>query len=251
MGSFISGLIPDTTSNFGWWPTVLCALAGPLGQVYLRAMYYNGSLDKWWWIIPGSMPPFFSFIINVCMKWGIISIAQGPGVQVLDYWVLLPILVKIFMGMILSIFDLESELLSSIIAIILQFAAIMIPNLVRMSNNCITDIFSLPWASWQKTVIDSYVELGTASIIPILFKVLPGVSTVSTVLGYIPFLGDHVNSILWSLGFVFVYCLTNMINQNDMTTYCKNPTDATTMIWISCIISTLCLIGNFATDFMP
>ena len=250
MGSFISGLIPDTTSNFGWLPTVLCALAGPLGQVYLRVMYYNGSLDKWWWIIPGSIPPLFSFIINVCMKWGIISIAQGPGVKVLDYWVLLPILVKIFMGMILSIFDLESELLSGIIAIILQFAAIVIPNLVRMSEGCEVGIFSLPWRSWSKAVIDSYFELGTASIVPSLFKVLPGVSTVSMVLEYIPFIGEHVNSMMWSLGFVFVYCLTNMFNQNDMNTYCKNPTDATTMLWVSFAISTLCLIGNFATDFM-
>jgi hypothetical protein len=46
------------------------------------------------------------------------------------------------MGMILSIFDLDSELLSGLIAVILQFAAIVIPNLIRMSDVCKTSIFN-------------------------------------------------------------------------------------------------------------
>ena len=93
MGNFIGNL-----KNMFTGPTkltfiqVLILGLFPLGQLWARIFYFNGSLDKWWLMFPMFLIPPFSFVPLLLMKFGFV--ADGKGTNPLDYWMLLPIIAK-------------------------------------------------------------------------------------------------------------------------------------------------------------
>lgn len=199
------------------WIQVLIFALIPLGQLWARIFYFNGSLDKWWLMI--LLIPPFSFIPLLMMKFGFI--ADGKGTNPLDYWMILPIIAKFIIPFIMPfMIDEDSEMLTSIVTMILQLLCVMISNLVRRYMNC-TEGMTLD--SIGKACIDSTIAFGIGDISAFIIPWLPYVGIAISVLEVIPVIGDFVDSILWTLGFVASYVLINMINQDDLMKFCSTP----------------------------
>jgi hypothetical protein len=241
MGGFFSALFKGD-SKFDWLPTIVSSIFGPFGHLYLRVAYLNGSLDKMWLFLLGSIPPF-SFLANVAMKHGYVN--MGPGTNVIDRWVLVPIIFKFVLALVLFLAGKSSSLLFMILSFILELGSIMIPNLIRIYDNCNKKLIS---DSYLKALVDSYVAYGFSNLFPILFSIIPIFRILNMVLDYIPGASSIMSDILWCLGFVCTYTFINMMNQDNMKIYCENPNDDKTKLYASCIISTILIIGTIVKN---
>jgi len=237
MGSILSFF--GAKNNFGWIPLIICSMLGPIGHLILRVVYLNGSLDKSWLFIPGSIPPI-SIIANIAMKYGFV--AQGPGQDVIDRWVLVPIIIKFMVAILLTITHKSTDMIYNIIGLGAVLLATIIPNYKRMYESCDKNVTG---TKLIKSVADSYIEFGTAYFFPILLqlitKIIRPLRIVTMLLDKLP-MSEHI---LWSVGFVCSYTITNMINQDDMKTYCNEPNKNIMKTLVLCIISTLIIIYNF------
>lgn len=229
-------LVSSTPSNFGWIAWFIFSLFGPIGHLFLRIFYLNGSLNKPYLFILGTIPPF-SFLANLLLKWGYAP--PGPGVDVLDWWILLPIIAKFGASALVSYFGFEGSIATQLVVVLIQMASIFIPNMIRMNNNCP----KITSDNWNKACVDTYVEFGFAYAITLLFAFAPYLDMVSMGAEFVG-LGGVLDDITWSVGFLFAYTLTNTFNQNDMKKYCEAPMDNSFATWITVIISTLLIIGN-------
>lgn len=227
MGGILSSLgLGDLGDNkFGWIATIFGSLLGPIGHLVLRVLYLNGSLDKPWLFLPGSIPPF-SIGANILMKWGFVQ--NGPGAPVYDYWMLIPIIAKFICSFISSMGGDNIGL--TIALLIVQLIATMVPNYIRMSANCQGKV---DWEGFKKIFVDSYGTFGLAQMLPMILPRLPMIGMMIGFLNHIPGFRD----MLWSLGFATAYILTNMINQNKIAQYCTNPNDPAFSSWVVLAIS--------------
>lgn len=192
----------------------------PLGQLWGRIFYFNGSLDKWWLMFPFFLVPPFSFIPILMMKFGFV--ADGKGANPLDYWMLLPVIAKFIIPFILPfVIDEDSEMLTSIVSFVLQLLFIMTANLARRHMNCKEEGITLN--SFGKAGIDSTIAYTVGDISSFVIPWLPFVGTVSSLLEMIPIVGDTIDSIFWSIGFIAAYVLLNMFNQDNLTKFCSTP----------------------------
>ena len=237
MGDFFSSFASDQ-NRYDWFPTIISSLFGPFGHLYLRIAYLNGSLDKLWLFLPGSIPPI-SLLANIAMKRGYVE--RGKGDDVIDRWVLVPIIFKFAMALLLYITGNTEGLILHIMILILQMETIMVPNIIRAYNNCEKNVST---DSIIKAATDSYITYGFSSLLPLLFKVIPFLRPINRITHHIP--GFH--DVLWSLGFVFVYIIINMVNQDNMTTYCKDPIGNKITLFITLIISTALMFFDRPTS---
>lgn len=218
----------------------------PLGQLWARIFYFKGSLDKWWLMFPMLLIPPFSFIPMFMMKMGFV--ADGKGSNPLDYWMLIPIMVKFMVPFILPVIvDEDSETLFSIISLMIQLLSIMFANLARRYTNCNQTITT---DSIGKAGIDSTISMAVGDITAFVIPWIPVVGTVISVIEMIPVIGDFIDSILWTLGFVTAYVLINMFNQDDMSKFCSTPFSGNTQDKIPFYISIIALFGMKLVDML-
>jgi hypothetical protein len=234
MGSMFSG----TENNFGWVPLIVCSLLGPIGHLILRVVYLNGSLDKPWLFIPGTIP-VVSIIPNLAMKYGYVK--KGPGQDVIDRWVLVPVILKLLIAILLTVTGMGGNMMYNIIGLIIVLLSTFIPNFKRIYDSCDKKVST---AKIIKAASDSYIEFGTAYFFPIFLNIIsfiPIFRPLKFILDKIP----GVNNVLWAMGFICSYTITNMINQDDMKTYCEKPNDNKQKTLILCVISTVIIVYNF------
>jgi hypothetical protein len=237
----MGGIFSGTENNFGLAPLIICSLLGPIGHLILRVVYLNGSLDKPWLFIPGTIP-VLSIIPNLAMRYGYVK--KGPGQDVIDRWVLVPVILKLIITILLTITGMSGNMMYNIIGLIVVLLSTFIPNFKRIYDSCDKKV-STP--KIIKAASDSYIEFGTAYFFPIFFKIIsfiPILRPLKFVLDMVPGV-DHV---LWAMGFVCSYTITNMINQDDMITYCERPNDNKQKTLILCVISTVIIIYNFVKN---
>jgi hypothetical protein len=239
MGNFFSG-----PTKLTFLQVLILGLV-PLGQLWARIFYFNGSLDKWWLMFPIFLIPPFSFIPLLLMKFGFV--ADGKGSNPLDYWMILPIIAKFIIPFIMPyIIDEDSEMLTSIVSLVLQLLTIMSVNLIRRYNNCVPPYApnKITGDSIGKAAIDSTIAFGIGEISAFVIPWLPFVGIVITVLELIPVLGEFVDTILWTLGFVASYVLINMFNQDDMNKFCSTPFTGNLQDRIPFFISVIAIIAT-------
>jgi hypothetical protein len=236
----------SSTSNISWTQVLIFGLI-PLGQLWSRIFLMNGSLDKWYMMFPLFLFPPLSFIPMLMMKFGFIK--EGQGAKPLDAIMWLPILAKFIIPFILPfIIDEDSELLFGIVSFVLQLLMIIIANMTRRYMNC----KSITINSFGKSTVDSIIAHGIGDIVPFVMGWLPIVGVIYTIVSMIPLIGEFVDSIFWSLGFVAAYCVINMFNQYDMASYCNSPFFGLTRDIIPIIVSIIAMISiNIFNNFSP
>ena len=74
------------------WEKVFLFAIVPLGQLFVRINYLNGSVDKSWTLFPLFLIPPFSFIPLIMMKLGWIK--NGSGGKPYDSLIFIPIILK-------------------------------------------------------------------------------------------------------------------------------------------------------------
>jgi hypothetical protein len=241
----------DADAPITWIETILGSLFGPMGHIYLRIINLNGALDKKWLFIPGSyiflgdIPIIGSLIVlipllgemlyflptslftTLLMRGGYIDI--GKGAPVYDWWLLLPIAFKFLFAFILIIIRKKiqsSNLLffSQIASLILEFGIILIPNVIRVVNDCNLgpiglDMFAkLSKPQWNKVLMDSFLLLGSSYAFPVILKPYTDKIKFINRAGY-----EMTSTITWSIGYTCMYVLLNSINQTDLNQYCNDP----------------------------
>jgi len=224
------------------WMQVLIMGLVPLGQLWARIFTFKGSLDKWWLMFPLLLFPPFSFIPLIMMKFGMV--ADGKGADPVDKIMLLPIIAKFIIPFILPyiIDDEEHAFLFSLVAFVLQLLTIMVANLTRRHSNC-TDITT---DSVGKAGMDSVIAYGMADITTFAIGFLPFIGMAVGALEMLPFIGDFVDPIIWSLGFSATYIIINMFNQSNMGQFCSTPFTGNVQDKIPFVVSVIAIIGlNF------
>lgn len=226
-------------SKLSWLQVIVMSLI-PLGQLWARVFYFSGSLDKWWLMFPLLLFPPFSFLPLIMMKFGFV--ADGKGSDPVDKIMLLPIIAKFIIPFILPfmIDDEEHALLFTIVGFILQFLTIMVANLTRRYNTCNNTITT---DSVGKAGIDSVIAFGMGEIVPFAIGFVPFIGLIYTLIEMIPYIGDFVHQIFWSLGFAGAYVVINMFNQDSIGKFCSTPFTGNTQDRIPFFISLIILIG--------
>jgi hypothetical protein len=238
-GVFFTLFWKTNINRFDWTKYLIAAPFGPFGQVMLRALYANGSLEKWWWLIIGCIPlpmipEFFpgNLLANLLIKWGFIP--DGPGPPVFDNWMYIPLAVKVFLALLPFVIDIEFDKVFFLLSVIFVATAAFIPGLIKASKNCPC----LTYENIMKAGRDAVVSVGGAYLLFIIFDMLvatPGV----------PILDDLV----WLIMFAFTYSLTAMFNQYFMNKYCKEPNNDKTEVTATLIVAGVgvLLFGLFNT----
>lgn len=227
-------------SKLTWMQVLILGLV-PLGQLWGRIFYFNGSLDKWWMMFPIFLIPPFSFIPLLMMKFGFV--ADGKGANPLDYWMILPIVAKFIIPFIMPfMIDEDSEMLTSIVTMVLQLLCVMIANLARRHMNCKDQGITVD--SIGKASIDSTIAYGIGDISAFAIPWLPFIGIVISVLEMIPVIGDFVDSILWTIGFVGAYVLINMFNQDNLGKFCSTPFTGNLQDKIPFFVAVVAILGT-------
>ncbi len=224
--------------QLSWMQVVILGLI-PLGQLWARVFEFKGSLDKWWLMFPLLQFPPLSFIPLIMMKFGWVK--DGKGTDPADKIMLLPIIAKFIIPFILPyMIDEDSEMLTAIVGFILQMLMVMTANLTRRYYNCNGEITV---DSVGKAGIDSTIAYSIGELVPFVMGWLPVVGIIYSIIEAIPYIGDFVDHIFWSLGFAGTYIVINMFNQDNMTKYCSTPFTGNIQDKIPFISAIVAIIG--------
>ena len=189
----------------------------PLSQLYGRIVWLNGSLDKWWTLIPIFWFPPFSIVPAGLMYTGMME--PGKGGKPYNMFMLIPIIAKFvlafFIPRILRLFTKHpSNSLTFFISFFLQLIMTMIPNLSNRMEAC--DSFTVN--SFGKAFVDGSIANAVGELLPILMRFVPFMGIFVRVLSMIPVIGGMMDSV----GYGGTAILLNMINTIDIASYCAS-----------------------------
>jgi len=210
------------------------------GQLLMRNDKLGGSLDKEGMLVVGFLP-FLNLIPLFMAKNGYFKktdFTEAP----LDFLGYIPVIFKFFFAFVLSMMGVE---LSSFMDALFMFGIIVIVNGLHFFNSykCQDkpkeeiDYFNII----KKIFTYSAIEFGMPAIINFIIGFIPVVGTIISVMQMIPVIGPFISNILWSLSFLFIYLLLNMLDINyGKTTICTSSPSI--LLYIVAIIS---LLGNY------
>jgi len=193
----------------------------PLGQLWARIFWLDGSLDKIWLMFPLFLIFPFSIIPSLAMYFGFVK--KGIGGKPYDIFIWIPIISKFLLSFLVPIFlelfyDEPSDTMIFLSIFTIQLFIGMIPNLIRTYNLCNN---TLSFNSFGKAFVDSTIANGVGELLPFILGWMPFLRFFLTGIGMIPFIGEQVENILWSISFFFGYVFVNMVNTNNLGKYCN------------------------------
>ena len=92
MGNFVSSMSKDDPGKLSWMQVLILGLI-PLGQLWARIFNFNGSLDKWWLLMPPLSIPPLSLIPAFMIAFG--KIKKGQGGSPYDLYMIIPAICSI------------------------------------------------------------------------------------------------------------------------------------------------------------
>jgi hypothetical protein len=200
---------------------------GPLGHLLARAIYLNGSLDKWWLsLIPLFWIPPFSIGAFLAMLWGYVS--QGQGEKPFDINLLITFLGTMIVPFIFNTFWLNEGFAGCLIETIMIFLLILIPMYIREKTNCEKENIKKS-ASWSRVVFNASI----AHLIGIIMKIVINMvidytpaGLVLKVITAIPMLDQLKDALIYSAGISTAVLGTNMVQATDLAGYCGTDRSA-------------------------
>lgn len=203
-----------SSTNISWLEVLIYAFV-PIGQLWARVFLLNGSLDKKWLFFPFLLMPPFSLLPMTMMKLGLV--AKGKGLTPYDYLMLMPILAHLLMNYVLG--DLfEEESTFNLVYLLALFGATVGILTYRISKNC-----AFKTSFIGKNIMDSTRIVAMAELVPFIVGYTPIIGKIYTVISMMPFIGSIATEALWSIGYISAYTFNNMLNQDNMSRYCKTP----------------------------
>jgi hypothetical protein len=207
-------------SDVSWFKAILAGII-PGGQLYARAVWLDGSLDKLWLLIPIFLFPPFGLVFSIMIKMG--KIAKGQGGKPYDWFMLIPIIAKILIALYFSNFlsyfiEEPSDNTILIYSVIVQVIVNMIPFLIRMITKCPSFSFNMIGKSFVDSIFTNFGGI----ILPIMLAYVPYLGKILEGLSFIPGVGEKINITIWSIGYLFTYLIINMINGDNITKYCDS-----------------------------
>jgi len=217
----------DTSNQVPLLVVIISAIL-PMGQIFARIFWLDGSLDKMWALFPLLWFFPFSIIPSLLMYFGYIK--KGPGGKPYTEFVMIPIISKFILSFLISmIFGCgDGDGISSIfITLAIHLVLGMIPNLIRAAKVCEAELQNnkckeLTFKSVGKALVDSTIANGVGEVLPILAGFLPYVGKPLSLMYEVPGIGTIIQNIIWCMGFFITYVFINIINVNFMDKYC-NP----------------------------
>ena len=191
----------------------------PFGQMWTRIFDYDGSVDMWWFFIPFFMIPPLQFIPILMLYLGYIK--PGKGGKVYDAFVWLPVVVKFivrFFGEMLL-----PRNYAHILGEIIMIMTIILTKYLHTSNSCktINKELTVTGSKFGDFFMDAIYENGMAGIFGTIVNYLPIIGWVISLLSLIGPLNNIKISLLYLIGYTFIYTIQNMFEQTDMSSLCN------------------------------
>ena len=193
----------------------------PLGQLWARIFWLDGSLDKGWLLFPLLLIFPFSIIPSSAMYFGFVK--KGIGGKPYDNFMWIPIIFKFLLSFLVPIFlelfyDEPSDTMIFLSIFIIQIFIGMIPNLIRTYNLCNN---TLSFNAYGKAFVDSTIANGVGELLPFILGWMPFIGFFLSLIGMIPVIGEQIENLLWAVSFAFGYIFVNMVNANNLGKYCN------------------------------
>jgi hypothetical protein len=206
----------------------------PLGQIFLRINELGGSLSQWFWLLPPFLIPPFSFLSILAAKFGWIKPINNTTSSPLDWFILIPIVIKIILSQLITIINFGDYLLNITILIL----TLILTNLLHrnVDYKCNVDPNANSKNITKKSLFDSMLQYAVGNLctfgVPLLLALIPGLEEID-LLFQVPVIGPILNSIIWIFGASAMYLLGNMIDINFENKQLCNPTNTLIKIFVS------------------
>lgn len=208
----------------------------PFGQLFARVFLMNGSLDKSWTFIPLFFIPPFSFLPMILMKIGIIK--KGKGGKPFDIFMIIPIILRIIMGILIDYFDVGFPLWM-IIEIFGNLLGSTIPLIIKRTKECKkTPNHKTKFKTILIALAQAAAIQGFTGIMSILLRIIPLIKYPVRLLEAVPYVG---RSLTWCIGFFPAYVIVNMINGNRLNKFCGGNIGK---FWILTIVGVVVTVGS-------
>lgn len=194
------------------WLGVLFMILVPLGQLWARIFWLDGSLDQAWMLLPFFWIPPLSAVPAFGAYWNYIKLGSG-GEPPYDWYMLIPIIAKLLIGFFASTLIENYGMTVSFFLLILQLGLTSLPHILRTLRGCKEKSFAFTAIHFLKAFIDGSIENGISDILPTILQFIPFVGTFLGILEMIPVLGDMTYELIWIIGYVASYVIVNMVNQ--------------------------------------
>ena len=190
-----------------------------MAQLWARVFWLDGSLDQWWLLIPVFWVFPLSVVPGVMMYLGKVAPGGGGKGPPYDYWMWVPIIMKIIIGWIAETYFEDMGILKFILPFIIQIGATTLPHYIRSYTLC----GKVQLNTLTKSISDAIIENGVADIGVVGIKYVPLLGTAFSIIGRLPGLGGIIDQIIWSVIYAGTYIVINMINGIDLGNYCNLP----------------------------
>jgi hypothetical protein len=189
---------------------VLFMIFVPLGQLWARILWLDGSLDKSWMLLPFFWIPPLSAVPAFAAYFNYIKPGSG-GEPPYDWYMLIPIIAKLLLGFF------ASSLIENygVAALLLQLGLTSLPHILRTLRGCKEKSFAFTAIHFLKAFIDGSIENGIADILSTVLQFVPFFGLFLSILKMIPVIGNITNEFIWILGYVASYVIINMVNQTS------------------------------------
>lgn len=190
----------------------------PLGQIFARVVWMNGSLSLPWLLLP----PFWIFplsVIPALAAWlGFMRDGSG-GQPPYDWWMLLPVVCKICLALFGSSITEDYGIFASFILLLIQLAVSSVPHIIRLVRNCPNKTMTFGYVI--KSFVDGSIENGVGDIFPFLIQFVPFIGMFVSIIESLPILGDIAKEVLYAIGYIGTYVIINMLNGYDFNKQCN------------------------------
>ena len=243
-----SGNKPDNFSLFSI-DSAIITIGGPLGQLFMRFKYFNGSLDKLWLLLfPLFWIPPFSFIPVLWANFGWIHKIPISSGSPLDIKVLLPIIAKLLLPLIVddnSTLGLFGQFVTTMyILLTMFFITLWQRKDIINSLTCNVNIISIV----GRSLAEAMFQFACATLPAYILRLIPFQGLLLDAILDAPVIGSIIKNGLWIGGYIFGYIFTNLYNMNFARNPC-NPSYGLDMVVASLAFIVACLF-NFA-DMIP
>lgn len=220
---------------------------GPFGHLLARAIYLNGSLDKWWLsLVPIFWLPPFSIGAYIAMLMGYVT--QGQGAKPFDSNLLITFLGALGVPLIFNGFELNEHIVGSFLETIIMFLMIMVPMYIREKTNCEAPSIKKS-ADFSRVMFNASI----AHLLGIVFKIVLSFVIDYTPIGLalnalesiFPFMESFKEALLYSLGVSTAVLGTNMVQATDLASYCATDRP----LWSSAIVTIGSILINTGYEY--
>lgn len=195
---------------------------GPIGHMLARAIYLNGSLDKWYLsLIPVFWVPPFSIGTLVAMIMGFVK--KGEGQAPLDWTLLISFFGNLIIPLIFNSFELNEGFIGAFFQALLMFIVIIATMYIHERINCKEDV------SFTRVIMNASIANLIGIVVKValslVFKFTP-VRIVFMILEALPGIGGFIESLkeslLFTAGSTTAILGTNMYQSSWLAEYCKS-----------------------------